>query len=92
MVPLMMPSASHDTDASGNGSHDQKSHVALPFDCHDVRNAMVPLMILLASYDVDASTDGVTTKKSCCILIADLRNAVMPLASSDTDTVTNGIT
>ena len=48
MMPLTRLSASHDGYTGFMASHDQKSHVALHFDCHDQGNAVVPLTMLLA--------------------------------------------
>ena len=41
-------------------SHDEKCHVASPFDHHDVALGMVPLMTLLVSHDTDTSLNGNT--------------------------------
>ena len=41
-------------------SHNQKSHVAANFDCHDLWNAVVSLMMLLASHDAYSSANGIT--------------------------------
>ena len=55
MVPLIMPSASHDAHASANGVTLQKGHVAPHFDYLDLRNA-----IALASQDVDGGASDIT--------------------------------
>ena len=38
--------------------HDHKSHVASPFDCHDVRNAVVPLTMMMSSCHANISVKG----------------------------------
>ena len=54
-------------DASGNGNYvtDPKSHVALNFDCLDIRNIVVPLTKLMASYDA-ISANGMTWPENSC--------------------------
>ena len=36
-------------------SHNQKGHVAPPFNCLDLRNAMVGFMVLSTSYSADTN-------------------------------------
>ena len=53
LVSLMIPLA----------SHDQKGHIASPFDHLGLPNGMVPLMTLLASCDTDTSISGLHDHK-----------------------------
>ena len=79
-------------------SHDQKSHIKPHLNHLDVRNAVVPLATLLALCDAYTSFSCDFDQKVILpfmSLVIGLRHAVVPLimpfASYDTDTNTNGI-
>ena len=60
ILPLMMPSAPCDANASTNGITLPKKYFAPHFNHIDVWNAMAQLMMPSASCDADASTSGIT--------------------------------
>ena len=60
MVPLMVQSASCDTDSGANGVTWAKKHVAPHFDCLDLENAVVSVMMPSASCDADTDNNGIT--------------------------------
>ena len=95
LVPLMMPLALHDADASGITW--PKSHVTSSFDHLDLTNRMMQLMSLLASCDTDTSIMALHDWKSSthCFNHLDIMNTMVlftiALASSDVDASANSV-
>ena len=98
VVPLTLPSASHDTNATIKFILWGKSHVTPLFDYLGLTNAVVSLMMLFASHDVDAGGNGIMWQKSCCIFFWSSwpnkwNGALMTqLALCDSDSSNHGIT
>ena len=87
-------SVSYDANVSGNYVTWLKSHVIYNFDCLGLKSVMVTLRMLITSQYANTSASGMVWQKSYVVpnfCHLDLSNAMMPLATSDTDTGTNGI-